>query len=80
MALRNFPIHLLSLQEEQQRKKFAKSYIVELVQNTFVTERKRSALEKIWPSFFSDLVRKTVNDMSDMDKYIEVSLEKIKAS
>lgn len=65
--------------ESQQRKKFSKNYIMEIQQNVFLMERNRVSFEKMWPQFFKELVENTANKMTDTDKYMEISLQKIKS-
>ena len=51
----------------------------EIVKNVAVTENKQEQFEKIWPEFFSNLLKKSLAEMSDIDRYMELSLENIKS-
>lgn len=50
----------------------------EIVKSVAVTEDKQEQFERIWPEFFSNLLEKSVKEMSDIDQYMELSLENIK--
>lgn len=52
---------------------------MEIQQNVFLMERNRVSFEKMWPQFFKELVENTANKMTDTDKYMEISLQKIKS-
>eukprot|EP00794_Sanderia_malayensis_P009894 gene9894-10907_t len=67
-------------EEIKLRQSFATNYIHEIQQNVFLMERKREMFEKIWPQFFKDLIQGTASQMTDIDKYMELSLQKIKSS
>jgi len=67
-------------QEDNKRKAFASSFVHDIIQNQCHIDRKRTALNKHWPSLFDQLIHNTVDKMENMNEYMENSLEHIKRS
>ena len=51
----------------------------EIVKSVAITENKHEQFEMIWPEFFSNLLKESLTEMSDIDRYMELSLENIKS-
>lgn len=54
--------------------------MLEIVRRVSICEQKREKFEKAWPEFFHEYLHYTLKRMEDIDKYMEMSLEKIKKS
>ena len=65
-------------EEEEERKQCAGSYVSEIIQNGILGDRKTRLLDDCWDKLVLDMIRTTVDEMSDIDAYCEASLEKIK--
>ncbi|XP_022108210.1 leucine-rich repeat-containing protein 49-like isoform X2 [Acanthaster planci] len=62
------------LQERLSQSAFARSYVEELTSEAILMNQKQSALEKIWPQMFVEMVQGAVLRMWDLDQYRRTEL------
>lgn len=64
--------------EAEERLQFSSSYISEVLQNSLLGYRKVKLFNECWDELLSEMISSCLDEMSDLDKFCEASLEKLK--
>ena len=65
------------LQEQQSRREFVASYVVDLAKDAVLADQKRAALRSVWPQVLREMVQTAVIDMWDSTAYMKKCLEEL---
>jgi len=65
-------------EERKQRRKFTSQFMTDTLRRVSLHEEKRKQFEDAWPHVFEEYLQKMLSRMSDVDKYMQLSLEQVK--
>ena len=71
-------VFLFFEKERKQRRKFTSQFMTDTLRRVSLHEEKRKQFEDAWPHVFEEYLQKMLSRMSDVDKYMQLSLEQVK--